>query len=837
MIGLRGGFKTEGQARSYADKVEHAIIEVYRATDPTIVYRGPLLEFPKTDLVRGLKFIDRGRLVALADSQVEVQLGQGKNALIARRERSSDHNPYMGDAVEIAKQRKYEEERTRWERGGRRGPPPAQPRKQRKSSMENPKAGGKRAKNAETTIASGYERYRGHKYVLAEYDDGWHAFFEGVCVQEHAPFKTREKAFEAVKRQIERYPEREANPMTLSKTDKAVIRAFTEQRAASSKKLETDGQRLDIIGMGGQRAAEWKGDKIHFNDLGSRSGQTVQAAVRKAAPKNDLYNGRGWNPVPTESARVSAFLESIEEEDFFDLLKRAPLEREAILRSRYDLDEDLADEVSQQFQEIRRTKAADASSTNPARRTNASWEEPEYQYVFTSREDANAFAEWVKANIYQGKARVKTALPEYRNTTSPGTSVFFRTFRLPDSHEAAAKAKSMGGRKWSAIRNPRAVARGVSRGKIRSAAESTYGVPVALLRKIAQSTNFDDYNPLWKHEQIARLEEEGMIRVSKPSRPMGMGDVSTRTATVTPKGKQYLERERNPQQANPAVYFSEITMREGVMVDDEEDVDALAMNPASRHRYRIESDVATYAERDKIYTDPDHAVRDADRIRRRGPGAYADVQVDRGDPAGVWEAYDERNPLKRIRNPDLTDHEDELVLYIDNTASLYEVYKTKVKRLIEIKQGKVIYKGGTQPIPYDTSRGITFFRPLVEDAAQMYRDEIDRSEKWKKAELKRIAQDYAERFERDYDSGELAWLGGPARPNPSDFDYLTIQPSRDGFGVFAVKYGRSHQELLATKSTKKAAEAYKNKLQRERNPASRQKNPRETTLRRRISGV
>ena len=47
-------------------------------------------------------------------------------------------NPYMGDAVELAKQRKYDEARRRWEREGRRGPPPAPPRSQQRRS--NPAA-------------------------------------------------------------------------------------------------------------------------------------------------------------------------------------------------------------------------------------------------------------------------------------------------------------------------------------------------------------------------------------------------------------------------------------------------------------------------------------------------------------------------------------------------------------------------------------------------------------------------------------------------------------------------------------------------------------------------
>lgn len=76
--------------------------------------------------------------------------------------------------------------------------------------------------------------------------------------------------------------------LSLSKGDKKVIAAFLDKRAASSKKLTTDGQTLDIMGMGGRGCCQWKAGKIAFKDLGSRSGQVVQRAVRKAAPKNWL---------------------------------------------------------------------------------------------------------------------------------------------------------------------------------------------------------------------------------------------------------------------------------------------------------------------------------------------------------------------------------------------------------------------------------------------------------------------------------------------------------------------------------------------------------------------
>lgn len=91
-------------------------------------------------------------------------------------------------------------------------------------------------------------------------------------------------------------PSREENPMRLGKYDKNVIRAFTEKRGVTGFKLGTDGVKLVGFWMGGDTIAEWKDGKIHFYDLGSKAAQTVQNAVMREAPKNDLYNGRGYNP-------------------------------------------------------------------------------------------------------------------------------------------------------------------------------------------------------------------------------------------------------------------------------------------------------------------------------------------------------------------------------------------------------------------------------------------------------------------------------------------------------------------------------------------------------------
>lgn len=80
----------------------------------------------------------------------------------------------------------------------------------------------------------------------------------------------------------------------LGKLDHKAISAFLSQKAFVGHKLESTGKRLNGMWMGGTGIAEWKGGKIHLNDLGSRSAQMVQRALLKEAPKNWLAsNPRG----------------------------------------------------------------------------------------------------------------------------------------------------------------------------------------------------------------------------------------------------------------------------------------------------------------------------------------------------------------------------------------------------------------------------------------------------------------------------------------------------------------------------------------------------------------
>ena len=86
--------------------------------------------------------------------------------------------------------------------------------------------------------------------------------------------------------------------MRFNKGDKKVVEAFLDKQPAESRKLSTDGKRLDGLWMGGMGIAEWKHGKIVFTDLGSKAAQTVQRAIVRAAPKNWLGEFGGLTTRP-----------------------------------------------------------------------------------------------------------------------------------------------------------------------------------------------------------------------------------------------------------------------------------------------------------------------------------------------------------------------------------------------------------------------------------------------------------------------------------------------------------------------------------------------------------
>lgn len=79
---------------------------------------------------------------------------------------------------------------------------------------------------------------------------------------------------------------------TIGIRDRRVIEAFVRREAASGYKLDTDGERLDGAWLGGRGIASWRDGSIEFHDLGSRSAQTVQRAVRRAVPRSLLAEYR-----------------------------------------------------------------------------------------------------------------------------------------------------------------------------------------------------------------------------------------------------------------------------------------------------------------------------------------------------------------------------------------------------------------------------------------------------------------------------------------------------------------------------------------------------------------
>lgn len=108
--------------------------------------------------------------------------------------------------------------------------------------------------------------------------------------------KAKELAENDARRSVRSNPSTRYRKITKRRnpSDAQVIKAFTEQRAASSSRLHTDGRRLDGLWMGGNGIAVWEGGKIHFSDLGSKAAQSVQKAVAKEAPRNWIGAGSEW---------------------------------------------------------------------------------------------------------------------------------------------------------------------------------------------------------------------------------------------------------------------------------------------------------------------------------------------------------------------------------------------------------------------------------------------------------------------------------------------------------------------------------------------------------------
>lgn len=137
------------------------------------------------------------------------------------------------------------------------------------------------------------------------------------------------------------------------------------------------------------------------------------------------------------------------------------------------------------------------------------------------------------------------------------------------------------------------------------------------------------------------------------------------------------------------------------------------------------------------------------------------------------------------QDPVLTHHEQDLVLYIDSTGEMYEAHNSLRRNLIGAK------KRGD----YDRHAAVQAYENRVNDGIKRYKREINRSASWDRDERHRIAEDYVDGFESEYDNGELEWLGGPPRqrrgnpeqPNAKDIEKAPM------FTVFGGNRGRGHR--------------------------------------------
>jgi len=90
-----------------------------------------------------------------------------------------------------------------------------------------------------------------------------------------------------IKREIEQRavePSMVANGISLTESDKRVVRAFVGERAGDSRLLDTDGRKLDKMGLGGETVAFWNGGRIAIVSTESaKSDESIIRAIIKVA--------------------------------------------------------------------------------------------------------------------------------------------------------------------------------------------------------------------------------------------------------------------------------------------------------------------------------------------------------------------------------------------------------------------------------------------------------------------------------------------------------------------------------------------------------------------------
>jgi len=117
--------------------------------------------------------------------------------------------------------------------------------------------------------------------------------------------------------------------ITLTKLDKRVLMAFIDQKSGESKRLTSDGERLDGNWLGGNKIAYWVDGKMEFGEgrPHGRSDQTIIRFLRKNTPKFWLKE--------KNSARVRNWQdwdENVEED-----LEEEELRRKYLLKNKREL--------------------------------------------------------------------------------------------------------------------------------------------------------------------------------------------------------------------------------------------------------------------------------------------------------------------------------------------------------------------------------------------------------------------------------------------------------------------------------------------------------------------
>lgn len=100
----------------------------------------------------------------------------------------------------------------------------------------------------------------------------------------------------------------------LGKGDHEVIKAFLNKKPhKGSKKLSTDGKRLDGNWLGGSGIAHHSDKGVHLNELGSKSAQQVHRAIKKhnsldshsdVPHHNLIHEGKGFSELRKEQEEV-----------------------------------------------------------------------------------------------------------------------------------------------------------------------------------------------------------------------------------------------------------------------------------------------------------------------------------------------------------------------------------------------------------------------------------------------------------------------------------------------------------------------------------------------------